>query len=359
MKILILGGDGFIGSHLLQAHIKRGDECFVIDINSIRTNSTDDQYVKYIHDLSDNPYFFKCLLKEIKPDLVYNCVAVATPAYYVKHPIETYDLDFNVNYNNICLPLIEYGCPFIQFSTCEVYGKRWECVYTEDSDCILGATTVPRWIYATSKIMLEQLLISHKANCVIIRPQNFFGWDMDWLPGMESNTDKKWIPRLPAMCLNSIIYKSPFNVVLPGTQKRCYTHIDDGVSGILSIVDNFEKCSNYKDGPVFNIGNPYNELTVDDIAKRFGVAFNRVYKEVSELKILEKYKGDTIITPDIRYVASEELYGKGYEDCERRLFSTDRIYETTGWVPETPITPSINEVVKSAIINYNTILYED
>lgn len=227
MKVLILGGDGFIGSHLLQKHILSNDECVVLDINNIRTKPTGKVYRYLKQDISLGN--LNSILSNVKPDLVYNCVAVATPAYYVKYPKETFELDFLVNYEKICKPLLEAKIPFIHFSTSEIYGKKWESKYKEfKSDLILGPVNKSRWIYATSKILLEQLLISSSNNnFVIIRPQNFCGWDMDWLPDMLSNNDKKWIPRLPACFLNSLFYSKNLIIVKPGTQQRCYTHIDD------------------------------------------------------------------------------------------------------------------------------------
>ena len=128
-----------------------------------------------------------------KPDFIFNCVAVATPHYYVKYPIDTFNLDFSVNYD-IIKSIIHHKIPFMHFSSSEVYGKKWESPYQEDiTDLTIGPTHKSRWIYATSKIMLEQLIKAHNCEHVIVRPQNFFGWDMDWLPDMNTNIDNKWL----------------------------------------------------------------------------------------------------------------------------------------------------------------------
>lgn len=334
MKILILGGDGFIGSHLLHKHLERKDECIVVDIENLRTFKHSRKY-KYIHkDLSKDADDLKHILKRHKPDFVYNCVAVATPSFYVKYPVETFDLDFKVNYENICLPLIKSKIPFIQFSTSEVYGKEWTEPHNEDtSNLVLGPTQKCRWIYASSKILLEQLILAHHCNCCIIRPQNFCGWDMDWLPDISTNVNRKWIPRLPACYLNALFSHSPLVVVEPGTQKRCYTHIDDGIEGILAVVDNWSKCK----GEVLNVGNARNEVSIKDVAEKY---------------LKTWYKLTRMSNEGIIFKTGEDYYGDGYEDCPRRLFCSKKMYNLTGWIANINLEDTISKTIELAIRNY-------
>jgi len=336
MKVLILGGDGFIGSHLLQKHILNNDECVVLDVNNIRTRSTGNNYRFINHDISKGG--LSLILDNVKPDLVYNCVAVATPSFYVKHPLQTFELDFLVNYEHICKPLLNADIPFIHFSTSEVYGKKWTSKYKElKSNLILGPTNKSRWIYATSKILLEQLLMSSgKDNFVIIRPQNFCGWDMDWIPSLAHNQDKKWIPRLPACFLDALLFDKHIQVVKPGSQKRCYTHIRDAIEGVYSVVKNWDICSTK--GKIFNIGNPNNELSIIKLAKLYRKTWQKVTgKEAKQ----------------IQYISGKKLYGRGYEDSERRLFSDKRIQRFTDWRPVIDINKTVELVITEAVANYN------
>lgn len=335
MKILILGGDGFIGSHLLSYHTALGDTCQVVDINSLRTNpeSQDYQYIRgNLRTHSIDKY-----LDNYSPDLVYNCVAVATPHYYVKYPHDTYELDFKINWENICKPLISKKIPFVHFSTSEVYGKRWESEYCEDdSDLILGPTHKSRWIYANSKIMLEQLIMSGESReFIIIRPQNFFGWNMDWLPSMAENQDKTWIPRLPAQCLDALLSNKPIPCVSPGNQKRCYTHISDAIAAIDSLNYYFDTCK----GQIFNVGNPNNEITVKDFINKFRDS----YKSITGNDTQEPIQID-----------GTKLYGKGYEDSERRLFSSSKIEKYTKWQPTVNIDFGIKMTIKQAVDNFGS-----
>jgi nucleoside-diphosphate-sugar epimerase len=337
MNILLLGGDGFIGSHLLKKHLQLGDKCFVLDINNLRTKKQDSSY-KYIKfDFAKQKNQFNKLLIKLKPDLIYNCVAVATPHFYVKYPIETFNLDFKINYENICKPIINYNIPLIHFSTSEVYGKKWDSIYKEDtSNLILGPTNKSRWIYATSKILLEQLLIaSSLKELVIIRPQNFCGADMDWLPDINNNLNRNWKPRLPACFLNSLLTKQALTIVKPGTQKRCYTYIDDAIEGIISIYNNWDKCKNKE---IFNIGNPHNEMDIEHIAKKYIYWWEKITNTKSQGFIFKSAK---------------EYYGNGYEDCERRLFSNKKIYKYTKWTPKIDIDKTIYKTIHMAIQKFN------
>lgn len=336
MRILILGGDGFIGSHLLTAHVQEQNETFIVDVNNLRTKTNHDEYDYIYKDLNINTYEqTKLLVRELKPDLVYNCVAIANPDFYVKFPIQTFELDFTVNYN-IIQALIHCKVAFVHFSTSEVYGKKWTETYNEDTtDLILGPTQKTRWVYATSKILLEQLILAHNTDCCIIRPQNFCGWDLDWLPDIANNGNKKWIPRFPACVLNSLYTNKSINIVLPGSQTRCYTHIDDAIKALISIEKNWSKCRNQ----VINIGNPRNEISIEQFA----------------LKMIQEW--NTVVDPQHRfnkqlnYIPGEKLYGEGYEDCERRFFSTSKIHNLTKWYPEIDINETVTKIITDAITN--------
>ncbi len=331
MKVFIFGGDGFIGSHLLKEHIKRGDECYVFDINTLRTGPGSIDYAYIRHDFSRGYIDYI----NIAPDLVYNCVAVATPHFYIEEPIATYELDFKVNWENICRPLIDRGIPFIHFSTSEVYGKTWSEPYTEDTtNLIMGPTHKSRWVYATSKILLEQLILASNGNSIIVRPQNFCGWDMDWLPSMKNNLDRYWKPRLPACFLDNLMSGKPLEIVKPGTQERCYTYIDDAIDGILSIVDNWEECR--KVNPVFNIGNKENEANINKIAN---IYIDEWFNRTGEFT---RYK----------QVDGKDFYGVGYEDCEKRYFDDSKLYNITKWKPKYNLHDTIAKVIDGALENY-------
>lgn len=336
MNVVILGGSGFIGSHLRNKHLMMGDHVTIVDKNTYRGGNAVFPFDMHTIDLSNGNMVsaLSNLFQTKLPNLVYNCVAVATPAYYVKHPVETFELDFEVNKRIIDF-LDDIKIPFIHFSTSEVYGKKWDKPYTEESDYVLGPANKQRWIYATSKILLDQYILASNMNCCILRPFNFIGHDLDWLPDIDNaiSVDKTWIPRVPSCFLNSLLTGKPMTIVNPGTQQRCYTHIDDAVNGIVSIYDNWSKCK----GQILNIGNPNNETTINYLAEKM----NYEWKTITGL--------DTI---DPVYIDGVDLYGEGYEDSERRLFSNKKMKELTGWEAQIGLDETIHRTVKDAIEVY-------
>jgi len=335
MRILILGGDGFIGSHLATALKKSPlDEVFILDKEDLRSTRNGIAPSHYIKKEIRNSIDVHTVIHKYEPEFIVNCIAVATPHYYVTNPHDTFDLDFTINHEII--KAVQFHCiPFIHFSTSEVYGKKWTGVCKEDTtNLVIGPTHKSRWIYATSKILLEQLLLSGEDNnFCIVRPQNFCGWDMDWLPDISTNVDRKWKPRLPACMLNNLSQKKPLYVVLPGTQKRCYTHINDGIDGILSIIGNWDECK----GQVFNIGNPLNEVEIVEMASLMEDMWNELKEDREQ---------------DIEHISGEKFYGKGYEDCDRRLFDASKLARATGWRAKIDLDDTVRLLVKEAIENY-------
>lgn len=339
MKAIILGGDGFIGWNLANHLILNNIEVVIVDKNSIRSNKYIEKSI--VNFTMENSYTKTLqLIEQYQPDFVFNCVAVATPSFYVKYPVQTYDLDFSINYE-IIKGVLHTNTPLIHFSTSEVYGKQWSNTYTEDtSSLILGPTHKSRWIYATSKILLEQLLYAHNGNFCIVRPQNFCGWDMDWLPGIKNNQDKTWIPRLPACVLNSLFFNEPIKLVYPGTQQRCYTYISDAVKALHSIILNWDKCNKQ----VLNIGNPDNEIQIKDFVSLLKNYWN------ANVDKSKQYKHP------VEIIDGELLYGVGYEDCDRRMFSSEKITKLTNWTPTISITKTTELIITEALKNYNYLL---
>jgi len=328
MKVLILGGDGFIGSHLRKRHIN--DEVCVLDKNCIRSTQQSDYKFKQMAVEENNFKDFKTQLKLFKPDFVYNCIAIATPHYYITNPLDTFNLDFAVNYEVLKI-LIEYKIPFMHFSTSEVYGKTWTEPYNEDtSNLVLGPINKTRWIYATSKILLDQLLFAHDADYCIVRPFNFIGHDIDLLPHLNQN-DKYWKPRLPSCFLSALLNNEPIQIVNPGTQKRCYTYIEDAIDAIFAILNNWNSCSKQ----VLNVG-ATNETTIINAA----FLMRKYYEELTGNETKEPI-----------FVDSKKFYGEGYEDSERRYPDLTKIQRLTGWSAKYNLRDTFKNTVLNAI-NY-------
>ena len=338
MKIMILGGDGFIGSHLRDELSKNeNNKIIVIDKNTLRFKNKSTNINTYLFDLMHDFdwHKFKDVFIKENPDFVFNCIAVANPDFYVKEPILTYEIDFKLNKKIIDF-LVNQRTPFIHFSTSEVYGKiQTTDMYNEiTSNFILGPSHKIRWIYATSKILLEQLIFSYikkfKIEACIVRPFNFIGYDIDWIPSLDM-CNNEWKPRVYSCFMDNLLKNESLKIVHPGSQKRCYCYIDDAIDCFMSILNNWDKCK----GKVLNIGNPNNEITILDLAKL-------MIKKDNEIT-LNKFNKDTVM------VSGNDFYGIEYEDSMRRMPDINLIENLTEWKPKILMEEMIEKSIKKTL----------
>ncbi len=331
MKILVLGAGGFIGVNLTERLLKEGNyEVTAVDIEKDKLKDIgvfDDPRLRYLHlDIrTDND----TLERETKDhDLVIDLVAMANPALYVEDPLGVFTLNFTEN-----LKIVDYCHKhkkrIIQFSTCEVYGmtaasvigkdpKDMPCPFSEDdTPLIMGPIKNHRWIYASAKQLLERVLhaygLQHDLNYSIIRPFNFIGPRIDYLP-----SEKAGNPRVFSHFMNALLYGTPMKLVDGGKAFRAYTLIDDAVDCMVRIIENPNGAC---DKQIFNIGTPENEITIEGLAHLMKEIFNEHFRQ----------EGDP--DPEIVTVSSEEFYGKGYEDCDRRIADISKATELLGWKP--------------------------
>ncbi len=300
MKILITGGGGFVGSHVAEAELKKGNKVVALDI-------ADDSKVKH---LLNNPNFsyvrkgiletdvLESLIKE--SDLIYHFAAIANVQTYVKDPVKV--LDINIQGTNLVLSLSKkYNKKVIFSSSSEVYGKNLKVPWHEDDDRVLGPTTKHRWCYSTSKAVSEHYCFGYAKEglrVVVLRFFNFYGPRLDFLGK----------GRVMTCFLEKFLKNEPVTVVEPGDQTRCFTYISDGVDGILKATHMPEA-----EGQVFNIGTD-KETSVLELAK--------IMKKVGN------FKSEIIMIP------AEKIYGKGYEDIFRRVPDISKAKKILKWEPK-------------------------
>jgi len=251
---------------------------------------------------------------------------MANPSLYVSNPIDVFNLNFteNLRIAELCL---KYNKRIIQFSTCEVYGKTVASVLKEDpikrpfpfnedtSPMIMGPIKNHRWIYACAKQLLERVLhaygIEKGLNYTIIRPFNFIGPRIDFLPSEKSGN-----PRVFSHFMNGLLYGTPIRLVDGGLNYRAYTYIDDAIDCIIRIIENPDGVC---DREIFNIGTPENEISIKDLATLMKEIFNQNFRQNLDPD------------PKIISVSSEEFYGKGYEDCDRRIPDVTKARTKLNW----------------------------
>lgn len=327
MRVLLLGAGGFIGANLAERLLRDGvHDVTAIDIESEKLEGVlGHAKLAFInHDIRQRAKTLESLV--VTHDVVVDLVAMANPSLYVTNPIDVFELNFTENLK-IAEMCVKHRKRIIQFSTCEVYGKTVAKVlgknptelpfpFSEDSSpMIMGPIGAHRWIYACAKQLLERVLhaygLEQGLNYTIIRPFNFIGPRIDYLP-----SEKAGNPRVFSHFMNALLYGTPMKLVDGGTQFRAYTYIDDAVDCIVRIIENPESVC---DRQIFNIGTPENEVTIRQLAELMRETFDQHFRE----------PGDP--SPVTVSVSAEEFYGKGYEDCDRRIPDVTKVRTLLGW----------------------------
>jgi len=334
MKILALGGGGFIGSHTIDWLLRHTDhEVVAYDLYDDKiTDFLDHSRLTYIHgDIRKDHKRLEKLIEE--SDVVVDLIAYANPSLYVTMPLEVFHLNFTENLV-IAEACVRHRKRLVQFSTCEVYGKTVVSLagdklkdpknpaygtFEEDtSPMILGSVSQHRWIYACAKSMLERILhaygLDNQLEYSIIRPFNFIGPKIDYLPSEQDGN-----PRVFSHFVESLKTGKPMKLVNGGEQQRSYTHIDDAVDCIVRIIIDEKKVC---DKHIFNIGNPRNELTIREMALKMREIYERRWWDgVHDL-------------PELESISGEAFYGKGYDDSDRRIPDITKARTLLGWEPK-------------------------
>lgn len=332
MNILIVGAGGFIGSHLSEEILKshRNWKIKALDISSDK--------VSYL--LNDSNFeFHKCdILKEFElqeemvkqSDVILPLAAIASPLVYVQNPLRVFELDFEANLR-IVRWSVQYKKRVIFPSTSEVYGMCSDQEYDEEnSNCITGPIGKQRWIYSCSKQMLDRVIYAYGQRdglqFTLFRPFNWIGSRLDDIYNENNGSS-----RVVTQFLSNILHSKPINLVDGGNQIRCFTDISDAIDALVKIIKNKDGCANQQ---IFNIGNPYNELSIKDLAYMI-VDLAKGYDKVRSLA--EKI--------EIRVLPAAEYYGKSYQDVQRRVPSIKKAERLLGWKPVVNTSDSIKKIM--------------
>lgn len=332
MNILIVGAGGFIGSHLSEEILKshRNWKIKALDISSDK--------VSYL--LNDSNFeFHKCdILKEFElqeemvkqSDVILPLAAIASPLVYVQNPLRVFELDFEANLR-IVRWSVQYKKRVIFPSTSEVYGMCSDQEYDEEnSNCITGPIGKQRWIYSCSKQMLDRVIYAYGQRdglqFTLFRPFNWIGSRLDDIYNENNGSS-----RVVTQFLSNILHSKPINLVDGGNQIRCFTDISDAIDALVKIIKNKDGCANQQ---IFNIGNPYNELSIKDLAYMI-VDLAKGYDKVRSLA--EKI--------EIRVLPAAEYYGKSYQDVQRRVPSIKKAERLLGWKPVVNTNDSIKKIM--------------
>jgi UDP-glucose 4-epimerase len=314
MRALITGGCGFIGSHLAEALLGRGDEVFVLD--NLSTGS-----IENIAHLRGGPKFHYTIesvtnepvLAELvdQADVIFHLAAAVGVKLIVESPVHT--IETNVQGTEVVLKHANKKKKLVLVaSTSEVYGKGTAVPFGEDGDLVLGPTFKHRWAYACSKAIDEFLALAYwkekKLPVIITRLFNTVGPRQTGQYGMV-------IPTFVRQALSG----RPITVFGDGTQSRSFTYVGDVVGALMALVDEPRAI-----GRVFNIGNVH-EITIRALAEKV--------KEMTE-------SASPIVT-----IPYDQAYEAGFEDMPRRVPDISRIHALVGYEPRVELDEILTRVI--------------
>ncbi|MGZ8431947.1 MAG: bifunctional UDP-4-keto-pentose/UDP-xylose synthase [Candidatus Deferrimicrobiaceae bacterium] len=337
MKVLILGVNGFIGHHLTAKILSDTDwTVFGMDLADDRLGEIPrDRRFEFVEgDISINKEWIEYHIK--KADIVLPLVAIATPKVYVERPLAVFELDFEENLR-IVRQAHRYGKRVVFPSTSEVYGMCADAEFDEEtSHLVLGPISKERWIYSCSKQLLDRVIWAYGRqglSFTLFRPFNRIGPRLDSL-----ETAKEGSSRVVTQFIAEMFLGEPIRLVDGGRQRRCFTYVDDGVSGLMKILANRKGCAA---GKIFNLGNPENDCSIRDLARILGELF------------LRHPAGKGRKPPEIVEVDARQYYGEGYQDIQTRTPSIARARKTLGWEPKVGLRDALSKTL-DAFIEENT-----
>src|SRR5688572_13423004 len=317
MRVLITGGAGFVGSHLSEALLDRGDEVYVLD--DLSTGSIDN-----ISHLKPNPNFHykiesvtnEPLLAEMidRCDTVVHLAAAVGVKLIVESPVRT--IETNVHGTEVVLKIANKKKKLVLIaSTSEVYGKSAIVPFSEDADLVLGPTSKHRWAYACSKMIDEFLALAYwkerKLPVIIVRLFNTVGPRQTGQYGMV-------VPSFVRQALAG----EPITVFGDGTQSRSFTYVGDVVGALLKLMVEPKAV-----GEVFNIGNT---------------------EEVTMTALAERIKAATGSASPIHTIAYDQAYEAGFEDMPRRVPDLTKIHDLIGYQPKVQLDEILRLVIEHA-----------
>lgn len=316
MRILITGGAGFIGSHLTEGFLKKGDSVIVLD--NLSTGRYDNvrpllnnKYFEFVEGDILNAVLVDKLVEKV--DIVFHLAAAVGVDLIVKKPLESFTT--NIKGSEVVLDAaLRYRKKILITSSSEIYGKNINGPLKENDDRILGSPLKTRWSYSTAKAVDEMLAYVYwkekNLPSIIVRLFNTVGPRQTGAYGMV-------MPRFVTQALKN----EPITIYGSGKQSRCFIHVKDVINALSALIYTPKAI-----GEVFNIGSQ-DEITIEQLAK----------------EIIKLAKSSS----KIKYISYDKAYEEGFEDMQRRVPDTSKLNKLIGFQP----TYSLPEIIKD-IISY-------
>jgi len=311
VRVVITGGAGFVGSHLCEAFLARGDDVMAVDTGpqvKVRHLLGHPRF-RLVVDSVMNPEILDGLAAQA--DLIYHLAGVVGVEHYVADPYHV--LNVNVNgTQNVLRAAYKHGRRLVFSSTSEVYGRNPAIPWAEDADRVLGPTTIDRWCYATSKAAAEHFCLAYRRlglRITILRYFNVYGPRLDRLD----------VGRVITILLGQLLRGEPLTVIGDGSQTRCFTWIEDAIRATVAA-----GTVTAAEGQVINVGTDQ-ETTI---------------RRLAEL-LIELGGGPSTV----RFVPQASVYGDSYEDVPRRVPDVTRMRTLLGVRATTPLAEGLARTI--------------
>jgi UDP-glucose 4-epimerase len=314
MRAFITGGAGFIGSHLADALIARGDTVTILDNMSTGSAANiahlEGKITVHTGDIRDAELANK-LVQEA--DIVFHMAAALGVKNIMEHTIESIDRNFNGS-EVVLNAATKHKKRLIIASTSEIYGKNPDQPLHEESDRVVGAPQKIRWTYSDAKALEEAVAHTlHKTHGLKVTTVRFF----NTVGPRQTGQYGMVVPRFIQAALKNediIIYDD-------GSQSRVFCHVEDAVRAVLTLADTDSTIGDY-----FNVGGT-GEVTIKDLA-------NKIIKQIKSKST-------------IKYIPYTDAYPAGFEDMQRRVPDITKIKKTINWQPIHTLDSIIDSVVAS------------
>jgi len=316
MDVLITGGAGFIGSHLAEAIVGRGDHVTVVD--DLSTGSLENiahlmnrEEFRFVRESVRNTATLTALVDHC--DVIFHLAAAVGVQLIVDQPVHT--IETNIHGSEVILNLAnKYGRKVLLASTSEVYGKNTKVPFSETDDTTLGSTYFTRWSYACSKMVDEFLALAYHdqfgLEIIVCRLFNTVGPRQTGRYGMV-------VPRFVRRALRD----EPLEIYGTGKQSRCFCNVADTISALVGLMD----CPQAV-GEVINVGTT-EPVTIEQLAE----------------KVIEM----TGSKADKRYISYEEAYGRPFDDMLIRVPDLSKIQRLTGFQPKHSLKDTLRQIIDS------------
>lgn len=350
-RIALIGCGGFIGHHLLRRLLDAGYAVEGWDLDTRRLDDLRAHPGLTFHQADYSSA--ESLAGLAKHRIVIQLAALCNPSLYNTEDLRVIESNFTRPLQ-LAQALARSKTWLIYFSTSEVYGRTVSAagaalglapppdrdgadLLREDSTpLLLGPVGARRWSYACAKQLMERALVGLQASenlaWTVVRPFNFLGPGMDFIPGV----DGEGIPRVLACFMDALLHGRPLQLVEGGNARRCFTWIGDAVDAVLAILEHPDAARNQ----CFNIGNPHSEVSMAELAVRLHATYNKMTGATRPLWA--------------EAISAEFFYGPGYEDSDRRLPDVSKAKRLLGWEARTDLASTLQTTVAWYVKHYST-----